>query len=132
MFKQQNINIGGSTEPGFESVKKVFKDNFTGGSAQLCVVKNGKIVSFTYILHKWVFFDLSINIWQDCRPVGVSERPWLWRGQPANHLELHQEPDRPGDGHAGGQGATQLRGQGHQALAGVRQGAEGERRGIDM
>ena len=62
MFKQQNIDIGGSTEPGFESVKKVFKDNFTGGSAQLCVVKNGKIVSFTYILHKWVFFDLSINI----------------------------------------------------------------------
>ena len=46
MFKQQNIDIGGSTEPGFESVKKVFKDNFTGGSAQLCVVKNGKIVRF--------------------------------------------------------------------------------------
>ena len=47
MFKQQNIDIGGSTEPGFKSVEKVFKDNFTGGSAQLCVVKKGKIVSFT-------------------------------------------------------------------------------------
>ena len=46
MFKHQNVESG-STEPGFESVKKVFKENFVNGmeiSAQLCVVKNGKIV----------------------------------------------------------------------------------------
>ena len=60
MFKQQNIDIGGSTEPGFESVKKVFKDNFTGGSAQLCVVKNGKIVSLTYIHNTLNGFSLII------------------------------------------------------------------------
>ena len=50
MFKHQNVDVGGSTEPGFESVKKVFKENFVNGmeiSAQLCVVKNGKIVRFS-------------------------------------------------------------------------------------
>ena len=76
MFKQQNIDIGGSTEPGFESVKKVFKDNFTGGNAQLCVVKNGKIVSFSYYISKGSIFNLSNNL-KDCGPLGLRERPLL-------------------------------------------------------
>ena len=55
MFKHQNVDVGGSTEPGFESVKKVFKENFVNGmeiSAQLCVVKNGKIVRFAKDINK--------------------------------------------------------------------------------
>ena len=48
MFKKQSVDIGGTTDPGFENVKKVFEENFVNGneiSAQLCIVKNGKIVS---------------------------------------------------------------------------------------
>ena len=48
MFKKQSVDIGGATDPGFENVKKVFEENFVNGneiSAQLCIVKNGKIVS---------------------------------------------------------------------------------------
>ena len=54
MFKQKTVDIGGSTDPEFESVKKVFETNFVNGneiSAQLCVVKNGKIVSKILMLN---------------------------------------------------------------------------------
>jgi len=47
MFKPQNIDVFGKVDPGFEYVKEVFKQNFDKGdevSAQLCVVKSGKMV----------------------------------------------------------------------------------------
>ena len=48
MFTPQNVNVLGKVDPGFEHVKEVFKQNFDKGdeiSAQLCVVKSGKIVN---------------------------------------------------------------------------------------
>ena len=71
MFKHQNVDIGGSTEPGFESVKKVFEENFVNGmeiSAQLCVVKNGKIVRFEKInkyppLLNWQAISKIVDLW---------------------------------------------------------------------
>ena len=48
MFKKLNVPIGGIAEPEFGKVKDVFQENFTNGneiSAQLCIVKQGKIVS---------------------------------------------------------------------------------------
>jgi len=47
MFTPRNIDVLGKVDPGFEHVKEVFKQNFDKGdeiSAQLCVVKSGKII----------------------------------------------------------------------------------------
>ena len=48
MFTPRNIDVLGKVDPGFEHVKEVFKQNFDKTdeiSAQLCVVKSGKIVN---------------------------------------------------------------------------------------
>ena len=86
MFQKQKIQVNGTVDPQFENVRTVFQDNFVKGeeiSAQLCAVHKGKIVGSWQIA---VLVQLEPMFTSGGGPVGLCQRPKLFRRHPADNL----------------------------------------------